>query len=121
MANRETTKDETPHRWFGTLCGAAVELYAATYQSQTTSAGITLTEGYNWTCHGCGEIGQEDQGYQYLHEARKEANAHAGRCRSMPAPEDDDPVLAWGPQHACGPNDPSVGKPVIPWKQRRRS
>jgi len=35
---------------------------------------------FNWRCEGCGE----GQTGQYEPTARKDANNHAGRCRSLP-------------------------------------
>jgi hypothetical protein len=67
------TGAEPPLARFLTCGGAVVEL------RRCTRAGR-----YHWECLGCGE---SDFGFE-LSPARRDANAHAARCRSMPQTEE---------------------------------
>lgn len=79
---------------FTTLGGAAVELHPMTFTTRFDYRGAPWAastpyevDGYNWRCRGCAAYGREgdsynDPGFRCLDEARTEANAHAGECRS---------------------------------------
>jgi len=61
---------------FATLCGATVDMREL---AQPNSAGYA----HIWECRGCGETGPAPAP---AGTARRNANEHAGQCRSMPLP-----------------------------------
>lgn len=82
---------------FATLGGAPVELHTMRFTTTFDYRGAPFAangpyevDGYNWRCRGCAAYGREgdsynDPGFRHLSEARTEANAHAGECRSLPS------------------------------------
>lgn len=81
---------------FRTLGGAAVVVERTRFVTRWRSCPPFAADkpyeinGFQWTCGGCGAYGREgdtynDRNYREQKEARVEANAHAEKCRALPA------------------------------------
>jgi hypothetical protein len=63
----------------------AIVMRFATLGGATVIVTLARQSDHSWQCLGCLDC---NRGPMYEAGARREANEHAGRCRSMPAPED---------------------------------